>query len=98
MKGNPSKPATNFGVMVNDRDANGNPSYTTDGKLKKVKIPMTGGEFNGQPQSLYFPKNHELEDIFKGMAIILQERGLGDPAKKNNNATASNVHLLLQPA
>jgi hypothetical protein len=38
----PSKPDTNFGVQVNARDANGRPVYTTAGKLKKIKIHMTG--------------------------------------------------------
>ncbi|KAJ7099117.1 hypothetical protein C8R44DRAFT_888573 [Mycena epipterygia] len=73
---------TNFGVAVNARDANGKPIYTTSGKLKKVKIQMTGAEFNGTPQPLYFPENHPLEGLFKGMAVILEERGLGHETQK----------------
>jgi hypothetical protein len=45
-------------------------------KIEKIKINMTGAEFNGQPQSLYFPEQHPIEGLFKGMAIILEERGL----------------------
>ncbi|KAF8144126.1 hypothetical protein K438DRAFT_1993106 [Mycena galopus ATCC 62051] len=76
-KGPSKSQETNFGVMVNDRDAvSSQPIYTADGKLKKIKIPMTGAEFNGQPQPLYFPEKHEMEGRFKGMAIILQEHGL----------------------
>ena len=30
---------------------------------------------NGQPQSLYFLKGHPQASIFKGMAVILMERG-----------------------
>lgn len=77
-----AKPAVNFGVVVTARDADGKPLYTTSGQLQKVKIPMTGAEFDGKPQPLYFPANHPLEGLFKGMAVILQERGLGQHANK----------------
>ncbi|KAJ7658886.1 hypothetical protein B0H17DRAFT_1213092 [Mycena rosella] len=73
----------NFGVTVTARDADGQPIYTTSGRLKKIKIQMTGAEFNGQPQSLYFPENHPLEGLFKGMAVILEARGLGHETKSS---------------
>ncbi|KAJ6564100.1 hypothetical protein B0H19DRAFT_1258600 [Mycena capillaripes] len=78
----PSSADKNFGVLVNARDANGKPIYEANGKLKKIKIQMTGAEFNGSPQSLYFPENHALEGLFKGMANILKERGLEAESKK----------------
>jgi hypothetical protein len=41
--------------------------------------PMGDGKFrDGMPQSLYFPVGHEQAGFFKGMAVILEERGYGD--------------------
>ncbi|KAJ7192309.1 hypothetical protein GGX14DRAFT_537754 [Mycena pura] len=51
-----------------------------NGKMTKTK--MTDATFNGQPQPLYFPSDHPQAGLFKGMAVILQERGLYDAAKK----------------
>ncbi|KAJ7351591.1 hypothetical protein DFH08DRAFT_806310 [Mycena albidolilacea] len=92
----PSKPDTNFGVQVNACDANGRPVYTTARKLKKIKINMTGAEFNGQSQSLYFPGQHLMEGLFKGMAIILEEHGLvaefGNRSSKFADAYANGLN------
>lgn len=43
---------------------------------------MTDGRLpDGTPQSMYFPEGHPRAGVFKGMAVILQERGLGDMSK-----------------
>jgi hypothetical protein len=49
---------------------------------QSTHIPMSDGEFNGQPQPLYFPEGHPRAGVFKGMAVILEERGFGDMSKK----------------
>jgi hypothetical protein len=56
--------------------------YDSAGKIKKTQIPMEDGEFNGQPQSLYFPPGHSRAGVFKGMQVILEERGFVDAKKK----------------
>jgi transposase len=56
--------------------------YGADGKIKKKKVPMADGKFrDGTPQSFYFPVGHERAGVFKGMAVILEERGHGDASK-----------------
>ncbi|KAJ6471669.1 hypothetical protein DFH09DRAFT_1253866 [Mycena vulgaris] len=47
-----------------------------NGKMTKVR--MADGEFNGQPQPLYFPDGHCQAGLFKGMAVILEEHRFGD--------------------
>ena len=72
-----SKPESNWLVEVNAQDANGKPIYTPDGKLLKAKIQMDDATLpDGTNQPLYFPPGHEKAGLFKGMEIILQERGL----------------------
>ncbi|KAJ7187586.1 hypothetical protein GGX14DRAFT_580946 [Mycena pura] len=51
-------------------------------RILKQKIRMQDGEFNGQPQSLYFPEGHERAGVFKGMQVILEERGFADAGSK----------------
>ncbi|KAJ7330961.1 hypothetical protein DFH08DRAFT_708619 [Mycena albidolilacea] len=72
----------NFMVSVNAYGADGKQICTTSGKKQKIQVPMHGAEFNGQPQPLYFPAGHKHAGVFKGMKIILEERGLADIAKK----------------
>jgi len=56
--------------------------YGADGKLMKVKIQMCPVRFaDGTPQELYFPDGHDRAGIFKGMAVILEERGFRDMSK-----------------
>ena len=58
-------------------DENGKPLYGTNGKVMKTKIHMADAIFaDGTPQQLYFPKGHPQAGIFKGMSVLLQERGL----------------------
>ena len=66
-----------FGVEVNVTDeVTGKPVYSRTGSVLK-KVPMTGAHFaDGTPQSLYFPPNHPRAGVFKGMELILQERGI----------------------
>ena len=67
----------NWGVSVTERDAAGNIIYSQDGKPKKVFRCMTDAHLpNGEPQPLYFPEGHPRAGIFKGMSVILEERGL----------------------
>jgi transposase len=82
MPKNIPKPGTNWGVEVSKRDAVGNLEYNTDGSIKKHKIQMRDSVLvGGAVQSLYFPENHERAGVFKGMAVILQERGFTNARK-----------------
>lgn len=50
---------------------------TPDGKPPKEKVKMTGDQYHdGRPQSFYIPEGHKHEGLFKGMAVILANRGL----------------------
>ncbi|OBZ70989.1 hypothetical protein A0H81_09519 [Grifola frondosa] len=65
-----------FGVEVNVIGDDGKPVYGPNGKVLKQKICMADAKFSdGSPQSLYFPAGHPQEGVFKGTAILLQERG-----------------------
>ena len=71
-----SKPETNFGVEVPVTAEDGKPVYGPDGKVLKQKVPMSNGTFaDGTEQEFYFPEGHEKKGLFKGMGIILEERG-----------------------
>ncbi|THH28435.1 hypothetical protein EUX98_g5746, partial [Antrodiella citrinella] len=70
----------NFGVDRTVRRADGTVVYNqVTGKIEKERVNMVGAQLpDGTPQSLYFPDSHpdpELRGKFKGMAIILKERG-----------------------
>jgi hypothetical protein len=73
-----SKADTNWGVEVNVRDVAGKQVYSADGKLLKEKIQMIHATFaDRSKQSLYFGEDAGLKaGLFKGMAVILHERGL----------------------
>jgi hypothetical protein len=71
----------NFGVEVNVVDGAGKPVHKEDGKILKRKINMGDGTFEGHSQPLYFPMDHEHAGLFKGMAIILEERGFTNAQK-----------------
>jgi hypothetical protein len=73
---------TNWGVEVTARNSVGKIIYGADGKPSKTKIRMANGTLqDGSAQPLYFPKGHACEGVFKGMAVILEERGYGDMSK-----------------
>jgi hypothetical protein len=46
---------------------------------------------NGQPQPLYFLEGHPQAGIFKGMAMILMERGFFKEAGVRANCLATNT-------
>jgi hypothetical protein len=72
-----SIPGQNWGVDVNMKDKEGKPVYGADGKVLKQRIQMEDGTFaDGSKQSLYFEEGHPKAGLFKGMAVILQERRL----------------------
>ena len=80
------KPGTNWGIEVSKRNPiTGKIVYRPDGSIEKTKILMRDRRFeNGEPQPLYFAADHPDENLrgkFKGMAVILQERGFGDMSK-----------------
>ncbi|CAK5283931.1 unnamed protein product [Mycena citricolor] len=76
------KEEANFLVEVNKRDAEGKLVYDTKGNLVKDKIKMTGAHFDGHPHDLYFPDDHpKYSGKFKGMKLILEERGMHEEAK-----------------
>jgi hypothetical protein len=80
------KLGTNWGVerVVRDKITK-EISRDARGKVIKEKILMRDARFmNGQPQPLYFPINHpneRLRGVFKGMAVMLEERGFGDMSR-----------------
>ena len=77
MPKNTPQPGKNWGVSVMERDASGKIIYNTDGKPKKVIRRMADARLpNGEPHPLYFPSGHPQAGVFKGMAKILEERGL----------------------
>jgi hypothetical protein len=84
MPKNIPKLGTNWGVEITMRDpVSGKPVCKPDGKPEKIKIQMSDTHLrDGTPQSLYFPHDHPQANIFKGMAVILEERGYGDMSKK----------------
>jgi len=79
-KGTP-KTGTNWGVEVTARNPAGKIIYSADGKPTKTKVCMADGTFkDGSPHLFYFPEGHPHAGIFKGMAVILEERGYGNMA------------------
>ncbi|KDQ07621.1 hypothetical protein BOTBODRAFT_119805 [Botryobasidium botryosum FD-172 SS1] len=72
----------NWGVEVNVVGADGKPVYKPDGSLLKQKVKMGKGKLaDDTPQSFYYPDGHEFAGVFKGMAVILEERGYADTKK-----------------
>ena len=76
-------PSQKFMVEVNDIGEDGRARYSPDGKIQKKKIRMGNAKFNGVEQPLYFPDSpeHPHAGQFKGMTVILQERGLVSEAR-----------------
>ncbi|KAJ8593735.1 hypothetical protein M405DRAFT_730919 [Rhizopogon salebrosus TDB-379] len=66
----------NWGVEVNVVDENGKVVHGPNGVVLRKKVPMGDARFaDGSPQSLYYPEGHERVGVFKGMGVILEERG-----------------------
>jgi len=75
----PKNPSKNFFVEVNAVDDEGQTLYRPDGKILKRKIRMGNRKFSdGTEQCFYYPEGHEHAGKFKGMAVILGERGYED--------------------
>lgn len=73
----PPPPGKNWGVSITERDQAGKIVYDESGKPKKVFRRMADARLpNGEPQALYFPEGHPRAGVFKGMEVILEERGL----------------------
>ncbi|GJF00210.1 hypothetical protein PsYK624_164900 [Phanerochaete sordida] len=72
------KPGYFFGVEIPVKHpVTKKPVYEPDGTIAKEKVPMTGARLpDGTPQSLYFPEGHPQARVFKGMTIVLAERGI----------------------
>jgi hypothetical protein len=75
----------NWGVMVDELDEDCNMVHGHDGKVQKMRVNMHNTRFaDGSPQSLNFPESHPCPGVFKGMAVILEERGFKDAHKLCN--------------
>lgn len=73
----------NWLIEVIKHDESGTALKKADGSYEKTMVRMADATFSdGQTQSLYFPEGHERAGQFKGMAIILEERGFKDASKK----------------
>ena len=71
------KEGSTWGPETNMTDKNGKALYGPNGKVMRTKIHMADATFaDGTPQQLYFPEGHPWAGIFKGMSVLLQERGL----------------------
>jgi len=71
------KEGSNWGLETNMIGNDGRPVYGPDSKVVKIKTCMADGRLaDGTAQLLYFPLEHPQAGVFKGMSIILKERGL----------------------
>jgi hypothetical protein len=69
-------PGKNWFVKTPSLDKNGRQILDASGKKVMESIPMVPGMFaDGSPQSFYFPADHKQAGQFKGMKVILEERG-----------------------
>ena len=70
------KEGCNWGIEVTHRGPDSKIIYGPNGKPAKIKIKMGNAQFrDGTPQNLYFEEPHPRAGIFKGMTVILEERG-----------------------
>ena len=75
MPKNPSNPVGNFSIERNKLGADGTLTYGPDCKPIKEKVKMANGTFqDGREQEFYFPNGHPQGGLFKGMAIIFEQR------------------------
>ena len=66
----------NWLVEAPELDDRGRQVYAPDRTKLKKRVQMTPGTLpNGELQSLYFPESHPRAGVFKGMSVILKERG-----------------------
>lgn len=82
---NTSKPDKNWLVETPSLDQFGKQLYGPNGKKLMKKVQMAPGTLaDGSPQSFYFPNGHQSAGSFKGMKVILEERGFGDQIRDQN--------------
>ena len=73
---NTPKPGNNWLIKVPELDNQGRQVYASDGTKLQKKVQMAPGTLpNGEPQPLYFPDGDPRAGTFKGMSVILRERG-----------------------
>lgn len=73
------KHVMNWGVETPMVDPSGKVVHETDGAVKKVKVQMQDAKLSdGSRQCLHYPEGHTPARVFKGMAVILEERGYND--------------------
>ena len=90
---NTSTPGKNWCVKVPSIDTNGHQIFDPNGKKVMKSIPMTAGTFaNGSPQSFYFPEGHRQAGQFKGMKVILEERGFTKEQLNNLKRECPSFH------
>jgi hypothetical protein len=83
----PKGPSKNFGVEVNLVGEDGKPIYGPDGKILKKKVNMGNGYFEvggeRKEQAFYWQADADLPHAgqFKGMVVILEERGFKEASK-----------------
>ena len=88
-----SKPDKNWLVATPSLDDSGHQIFTSKGEKITKSIQMAPGRFNdGTPQSFYFPPGHWHAGLFKGMRIILEERGFPASSFENFKRECKNFH------
>lgn len=77
-------PSACFHAEINVLGDDGRPVYNAQGKYVKAKIKMSNARFaDGTEQKLYFADDHPKHaGMFKGIKIILDERGISTHQKK----------------
>ena len=85
-----SKLGKNWLVETPSLDESGKQLYGPDGKKLVRKVRMAPGTLaDGSLHSLYFHKDHEAAGLFKGMKVILEERGFSDRIRNLKQECAS---------
>jgi hypothetical protein len=73
---NTSKPGKNWLVLTPSLDESGHQVFSSKGEKVMKSIQMAPERFADRtPQSFYFPEDHRNAGLFKGMRVILEERG-----------------------
>jgi len=94
----PKGPSDKFCVERTVIGDNGKPVHAANGTLKKEKIRMANGKFSdGSEQEFYFADNHpEYPGFFKGIAIILEERGFTGLTGRGAKLLECKTFIVLQ--
>lgn len=88
-----SKPEKNWLVPTPSLDESGDQIFNSKGEKVMKLIQMAPGSFdNGTPQSFYFPTGHRHTGLFKGMRVILEERGFSASQLHRLKRECKNFH------